>query len=110
VVYAVLVETGLTHTELGKIIMAATFVTDLGTAVALSLLFLEFNWFTLVFLAASALFIYLIPKIYPWICTRYGERVIEPEIKFLFLILVAFMYLARLGASHAILPACPISL
>jgi Kef-type K+ transport system membrane component KefB len=105
VVYAVLVETGLTHTELGKIIMAATFVTDLGTAVALSLLFLEFNWFTLVFLAASALFIYIIPKIYPWICTRYGERVIEPEIKFLFLILVAFMYLARLGASHAILPA-----
>jgi Kef-type K+ transport system membrane component KefB len=105
VVYAVLVETGLTHTELGKIIMAATFVTDLGVAVALSLLFLEFNWFTLVFLAASALFIYLIPKIYPWICARYGERVIEPEIKFLFLILVAFMYLARLGASHAILPA-----
>ena len=105
VVYAVLVETGLTHTELGKIIMAATFVTDLGTAVALSLLFLEFNWFTLVFLAASALFIFIIPKIYPWICTRYGERVIEPEIKFLFLILVAFMYLAKLGASHAILPA-----
>ena len=105
VVYAVLVETGLTHTELGKIIMAATFVTDLGTAVALSLLFLEFNGFTLIFLAASALFIYLIPKIYPWICTRYGERVIEPEIKFLFLILVVFMYLAKLGASHAILPA-----
>ena len=35
VVYAVLVETGLTNTELGKIMMAATFFTDLGTAVAL---------------------------------------------------------------------------
>lgn len=30
VVYAVLVETGLTHTTLGKIIMASTFVTDFG--------------------------------------------------------------------------------
>jgi Kef-type K+ transport system membrane component KefB len=38
VVYAVLVETGLTHTTLGKIIMASTFVTDFGTAAALSLL------------------------------------------------------------------------
>ena len=35
-VYAVLVETGLTHTELGKIIMAVTFVNDLGTAVQIS--------------------------------------------------------------------------
>lgn len=39
VVYAVLVETGLTATELGKILMAATFVTDLGTALAPSVLF-----------------------------------------------------------------------
>ena len=41
VVYAVLVETGLTHTTLGKIIMASTFVTDFGTALALSLLFVR---------------------------------------------------------------------
>jgi Kef-type K+ transport system membrane component KefB len=36
VVYAVLVETGLNRTLIGKRIMAATFVTDLGTAAALS--------------------------------------------------------------------------
>lgn len=105
VVYAVLVETGLTNTEMGKIIMAATFFTDLGTALALSLLFLEFNWFTLVFLVISALLIMVIPRVYPWICNRYGDRVIEPEIKFLFLILVVFMFFAKVGASHAILPA-----
>jgi Kef-type K+ transport system membrane component KefB len=105
VVYAVLVETGLTNTEMGKILMAATFITDLGTTLALTLLFLEFNWFTLLFLGISALLIVVIPKIYPWICQRYGERVIEPEIKFLFLILVIFMLFAKIGASHAILPA-----
>jgi Kef-type K+ transport system membrane component KefB len=105
VVYAVLVETGLTNTELGKIIMAATFFTDLGTALALSLLFLEFNWFTLVFFGVSVLLIIIIPRVYPWICKRYGERVIEPEIKFLFLILIIFMFFAKIGTSHAILPA-----
>jgi Kef-type K+ transport system membrane component KefB len=105
VVYAVLVETGLTNTEMGKILMAATFVTDLGTTLALTLVFLEFNWFTLLFLGISALLIVVIPKIYPWICNRYGERVIEPEIKFLFLILVIFIFFAKVGSSHAILPA-----
>src|SRR5262245_50899362 len=39
VVYAVLVETGLTDTSIGKILMASTFVTDMGTALALSLTF-----------------------------------------------------------------------
>lgn len=105
VVYAVLVETGLTNTELGKILMAATFFTDLGTAMALSLLFLEFNWFTLLFLGVSTVLILVIPRIYPWICRRYGDRVIEPEIKFLFLVLVVIMFFAKVGASHAILPA-----
>ncbi|MBI5603996.1 MAG: cation:proton antiporter [Deltaproteobacteria bacterium] len=105
VVYAVLVETGLTNTELGKILMAATFFTDLGTAMALSLLFLEFNWFTLLFLGVSIVLILVIPRIYPWICRRYGDRVIEPEIKFLFLVLVVIMFFAKVGASHAILPA-----
>src|SRR6266508_4849950 len=35
VVYAVMVETGLNKTELGKIILAACFITDLGTVLAL---------------------------------------------------------------------------
>jgi Kef-type K+ transport system membrane component KefB len=105
VVYAVLVETGLTHTEMGKILMAATFITDLGTTLALTLLFLEFNLYTLLFLIISGFLIFLIPKVYPWICRRYGDRVIEPEIKFLFLILIIFMFFAKVGASHAILPA-----
>src|SRR5438046_5483750 len=37
VVYTVLVETGLTLTPLGKLIMASTFVTDFGTALPLAL-------------------------------------------------------------------------
>jgi len=105
VVYAVLVETGLTNYEIGKIIMASCFITDLGTALALSLIFAEFNAFTLVFAGVSAFVIFIMPKISPFIFKRYGERVIEPEVKFLFFILFLFIYVSKLGSSHAILPA-----
>jgi Kef-type K+ transport system membrane component KefB len=105
VVYAVLVETGLTNYEIGKIIMASCFITDLGTALALSLIFAEFNVFTLVFAGVSIFVIFFMPKVSPSIFKRYGERVIEPEIKFLFFILFLFIYIAKLGSSHAILPA-----
>ena len=38
VVYAVMIETGLNETDFGKLILAACFVTDLGTVVALGVL------------------------------------------------------------------------
>ncbi len=105
VVYAVLVETGLTNTTIGKIIMASTFVTDFGTAAGLSLLFITPNTDTLWFALISIGIIALTPLAAPFFFQRYGERVIEPEIKFLFLLLLALMYFAHIGASHAILPA-----
>lgn len=43
VVYAVMVETGFNKTELGKIILAACFVNDLGTVLALGIVFAHFD-------------------------------------------------------------------
>ncbi len=105
VVYAVLVETGLTKTEIGKIIMAATFVTDFGTALGLSLLFISPSISTVWFAVISIAIIVVSPRIAPRLFRRYGERVIEPEIKLIFLILLVLMFLAEVGSSHAILPA-----
>ena len=104
VVYAVLVETGLNQTELGKIIMAATFVTDFGTALALSVLFLQFNLYTLLFLVFSILLLVLGPKMLIWFFKRYENRVIEPEIKLLLCIFFMAMFLGEIGKSHAVLP------
>jgi len=53
VVYAVLVETGLNKAVIGKRIMAATFVTDLGTAAALSILFIKPSLWIVPFVGAS---------------------------------------------------------
>jgi len=104
VVYAVLVETGLTATEVGKLIMAATFVTDIGVALALSVLFVTPSVATAVFFVASAGVIALAPRFVPPIFERYGARVIEPEVKFILALLLGFMLLAKVGQSHAVLP------
>ncbi len=105
VVYAVLVETGLNATRIGKLIMAACFVTDLCTALALSAIFIKPNaWFPL-FLLVSVALIALLPKLAPWFFRRYGDRVIEPEIKLVFVCLLGLMVLADLAKGHAVLPA-----
>lgn len=104
VVYAVLVETGLSNTELGKRIMAATFVTDILTAVALSVLFINVNLYTIIFAVVSVIILVGIPKLYPRITGRYEGKVIEPEIKFLFVILFLLMWLGDAGKTHAALP------
>jgi len=105
VVYAVLVERGLTDTRVGKLVMSATFVTDLCTALALSAIFIKPNvWFP-VFLAVSLALIVALPRIAPWFFGRYGDRVIEPEIKLVFLCLFVLMVLADASNGHAVLPA-----
>ena len=105
VVYAVLVETGLNNAEIGKLIMAATFVTDLGTVLALTLLFVRPTPWLLAFVGVSAAAIFLMPRLESWFFGRYGNRVIEPEIKGAFAVLLALMFFAELAQSHAVLPA-----
>jgi Kef-type K+ transport system membrane component KefB len=105
VVYAVLVETGLAATELGKILMAATFVTDFGTAVALSALFTKPSPYLALFIVVSVLVIAAMVIFQRPFFARYGGRVIEPEIKGAFLALFVLMWTADLAGSHAVLPA-----
>ena len=105
VVYAVLVESGLNRTLIGKRIMAATFVTDLGTVTALSVLFVTPNVWFIPFAAASIALIVGLPRIAPAFFRRYGNRVIEPEIKLAFVGLLLLMWLGDKAESHAVLPA-----
>jgi Kef-type K+ transport system membrane component KefB len=105
VVYAVLVETGLSRTQIGKFLMGACFVTDMATAIALSAIFVKPNaWFP-VFLVVSVGLIVALPKLAPWFFGRYGDRIIEPEIKLVFLCLFVLMVVADAAKGHAVLPA-----
>ena len=105
VVYAVLVETGLNQELVGKRLMSATFVTDFGTAAALSILFIKPNIWIVPFIAVSVLFVFGLPRLAPWFFARYGDRVIEPEIKLVFAALLLLMWLGDRANSHAVLPA-----
>src|SRR5229473_4940807 len=105
VVYAVLVERGLTTSNVGKLLMSATFVTDLCTAIALSAIFIKPNiWFT-AFIIVSVALIVALPRIARPFFRRYGDRVIEPEIKLVFVALFVLMVLADASHGHAVLPA-----
>jgi Kef-type K+ transport system membrane component KefB len=105
VVYAILVERDLTDTRIGKLLMSATFVTDLCTALALTAIFIKPNLWFPVFLAVSLALILALPRIAPWFFGRYGDRVIEPEIKLVFVCLLLLMVLANASNGHAVLPA-----
>lgn len=107
VVYSVLVETGLAKKRTGKILMVCTFLTNTLTALALSLVFLRPNLYTLLFLAVSGLFLAFAGRFTLGIIRSplLAGKVAEPEIKYIFFVLLAFIYLAELGASQAILPA-----
>jgi Kef-type K+ transport system membrane component KefB len=51
------------------------------------------------------LLIVALPKLSPWFFGRYGDRVIEPEIKLVFVCIFVLMVLADLAKGHAVLPA-----
>jgi len=105
VVYAVMLELGFNQTEFGKAILAACFINDLGTVIALGLIFSPFTLRTLIFVAASIAVFILLPFVTPRFFHRYGGRVSEIEAKYLLLILFAMGGLAVWAGSEAVLPA-----
>ena len=105
VVYAVMLEFGFNTTEYGKTVLAACFVTDLGTVVALGLIFAPFTFKTLLFLGVGIVVFGLLPFVTPRFFARYGNRPSELETKFLLLCLLGMGALATWADSEAVLPA-----
>ncbi|WP_243026978.1 cation:proton antiporter [Thermus albus] len=104
VVYAVMLEFGLNKTPFGKVILAACFVNDLGTVLALGLLFAPFGWGTLVFALGLGVGLYLL-RFTGAFFARYGGGTYELEAKFLLFALFALGSLAAWSGSEAVLPA-----
>ncbi|TML90843.1 MAG: cation:proton antiporter [Actinobacteria bacterium] len=105
VVYAVLVETGLNRALVGKRLMSATFVTDIATVAGLTVLFVKPTLWIVPFVVVSLALIVGLPKTSPWFFGRYGNRVIEPEIKLVFAVLCLLLWLGGRANSQAVLPA-----
>jgi len=105
VVYAVMIETGLNKTDLGKLILTACFVCDLGTVLALGIIFANYNSVLIAFGIATALVLLVLPRSLRAVLRVLGHGVSEPEVKYVFLLLFGLGALATAAQSEAVLPA-----
>jgi Kef-type K+ transport system membrane component KefB len=106
VVYAVMIEGGLSDTSMGKMILAACFITDLGTVLALGGLFAHFNVWLLIFVVVMSIVLWFMPIWTKYLISHLGAtRVSEPEVKFIFFVLFFLGGLATTAKSEAVLPA-----
>src|SRR5256712_2051707 len=105
VVYAVMLESGFNVTDYGKTVLAACFITDLGTVVALGLIFAPFTLKTVLFVAVLAALAFTMPRFTPRFFRRYGGRPSEVEAKYLLLCLFGLGALAAWADSEPVLPA-----
>jgi Kef-type K+ transport system membrane component KefB len=105
VVYAVMLELGLNRAPFGKIILAACFVNDLGTVIALGLIFAPFTWRTLAFVAAVVVSLAILLLGTTAVFGRFGGRPSEFEAKYLLFTLFVLGGLAAWSGSEPVLPA-----
>src|SRR3972149_5556884 len=100
-----MLELGFNVTEYGKVILAACFVNDVGTVIALGLIFAPFTMRTAVFVVASVLMFVVLPFVTPRFFRRYGGRVSELEAKYILLALFGMGGVALWADSEPVLPA-----
>ena len=105
VVYAVMLELGLNRTEYGKVVLGACFINDLGTVIALGLIFSPFTIKTLIFVVVSILVFIALPRITTYFFRKFGDLPAEIETKYILLVLFAMGALAAWAGSEAVLPA-----
>src|SRR5579863_9223836 len=74
VVYAVMVESGFARKEFGQLILAACFFTDLGTVVALGLLFSNYNVWLIALVAGIVAAVAIVPKVLPRMIDRTDRK------------------------------------
>jgi Kef-type K+ transport system membrane component KefB len=105
VVYAVMLEYGFNKTDYGKIVLAACFINDLGTVLALGFIFAPFTIKTFIFAAVAIVIFVVLPWLTPRLFKHYGNRPSELEAKYLLFLLFGLGALAAWADSEAVLPA-----
>jgi len=101
-----MIEGGFSDTAMGKMILAACFITDFGTVLALGGLFANFNGWLLAFVIIMCVVLWFMPAWTTSIIDKLGAtRVNEPEVKFIFFVLFFLGGFATAAKSEAVLPA-----
>ena len=92
--YAVMIESGLIEIPLGKLILSAYFVTDLGTVIAFGLPFAEMgSYFWITFAALTLVLLFILSPITKKYYALVKNHPSKLEVKFIFIILSALRFL-----------------
>jgi len=105
VVYAVIVEGGLAETRMGQSILAACFVTDFLTVIMLGILFTGYSLKLVWFVCIVGVVVVFATPLASRLFSKFGGKVSEPEIKFIFLLIAVLAYVAVVNEVEAILPS-----
>lgn len=105
VVYAVMLETGFNRTEFGKGILGACFINDLGTVIALGLLFAPFTYKTVIFICCSCFILGILPLTSKWLTRIYAYRTAAIRTKWVIFVLFGLGALALWSECEPVLPA-----
>jgi Kef-type K+ transport system membrane component KefB len=105
VVYSVMLEYGFNKTEFGKGILGACFVNDLGTVIALGLIFAPFTYRTIIFIVVSFVVFFFLPSITRKLMHHYAFKTAAIRTKWILFILFLLGSLSLWAGSEAVLPA-----
>jgi glutathione-regulated potassium-efflux system ancillary protein KefC len=105
VVYAVMLEYGFNKTSFGKGILGACFINDLGTVIALGLIFSPFTYKTIIFIIITIAGIFILPIITKFLTKHFAFKTAAVRTKWILLMLFALGSLAIWSGSEPVLPA-----
>ena len=102
-----MIETGFNNTEIGKIILAACFINDLGAVLALGVVFARYDLWLLLFGAVTAVVLIVLTRYTPWMSSASANGSASHKRSSFSLILLGLGGMASVAGSEAALP--PIS-
>jgi Kef-type K+ transport system membrane component KefB len=105
VVYSVMLEYGFNKTEFGKGVLGACFINDLGTVIALGLIFAPFTYKTVIFIGATIIMILFLRPMTDFIIKRFAYKTAAIRAKWIIFILLLMGVLALWSGSEPVLPA-----
>lgn len=105
VVYAVMLEYGFNKTEFGKGILGACFVNDLGTVIALGLIFAPFTYKTVLFVLVTIFLIFSLRPMTDFIVRHFAHKTAAIRAKWVLFLLLSMGVLALWSGSEPVLPA-----
>jgi len=105
VVYAVMLEYGFNKTDFGKGVLGACFINDLGTVIALGLIFAPFTYKTVIFIGATIILILFLRPVTDYIIKRFAYKTAAIRAKWVIFILLSMGVLALWSGSEPVLPA-----